>query len=98
MIISTCFEISQCSLASVAAHETCHGRFIALHTFTSLFPVTGLPNRIGIMAYRTSRKISTGLNKSAERALTPGFTALDIYRVAVGFLGKRSRLYGARSH
>jgi hypothetical protein len=38
--------------------------------------------------HRTSREISTGLNKSAERALTPGFTALDIYRVTVGFLGK----------
>jgi len=73
---------------SVCAWRTCHGRFIALHTFTSPFPVTGLPNRIGITAYRNSREISTGLNKSAERALTPGFTALDIYRVTVGFLGK----------
>lgn len=40
-----------------------------------------LPNRIGIAEYRTLREISTGLNKSAAgRALTPGFTALDIYR------------------
>lgn len=52
--------------------------------------MTGLPNRIEITAYRTSREISTGLNKSTERALTLGFTALDIYRVAVGFLGKAS--------
>lgn len=75
---------------SVAANTPCHGWFITLHTFMSLFPVTGLPNRIEITVYRTSREISTGLNKSTERALTLGFTALDIYRVAVGFLGKAS--------